>query len=89
MMRWAAMICTVLALVILAISAEGVKTPGTDSSGPGVDTILIDISTLSGRLDKPSVPFPHDLHTDALAKQKKDRHGEPPNWQIGLGSWKE
>jgi Class III cytochrome C family len=72
MMRWAAMICMLLALVIFAISAEGVRTPVKDSPEGRVDTILIDTSALSGRLDKPPVPFPHDLHTDALAKQKKD-----------------
>ena len=66
------MTCVVLALVMFAISAEGIRTPVKESPEPRVDTILIDTSALSGRLDKPPVPFPHDLHTDALAKQKKD-----------------
>ena len=72
MVRWTAMTCMVLALVIFAISAEGIRTPVKDSPESRADIILIDTSAFSGRLDKPPVPFPHDLHTDALAKQKKD-----------------
>jgi len=67
------MLCTVVVIVICAVGAEGLKTPVNQPSVEArVDTILIDTLARFGATDKPPVAFPHDLHTEALAKQQKD-----------------
>ncbi|MGE5840079.1 MAG: sulfate respiration complex hexadecaheme cytochrome HmcA [Deltaproteobacteria bacterium] len=67
------MLGTVVAIFICAVGAEGLKTPASEPAVEArVDTIVIDTLARFGAKDKPPVPFPHDLHTEALAKQQKD-----------------
>jgi hypothetical protein len=68
-----AMLGAVVAVIICAVGAEALKTPLNQPSGATqVDTIVIDTLARFGAKDKPPVSFPHDLHTQALAKHQKD-----------------
>jgi len=92
-LRWTTMLCTGAVIVICAVGAEGLKTPVNQPSVEArVDTILIDTLARFGAKDKPPVPFPHDLHTEALAKQQKDcltchlKESVPPSVSADQGS---
>ena len=67
----------VLPVVFAVLSISGIgadgregRTPQTDSQRS--DVLMIDMLKHQGRLERPGVEFPHDLHTQALQKQKKD-----------------
>lgn len=62
----------VAAILICAAGAEGLRTSAHQPAVEDrVDVILIDTLARFGAKDKPAVPFRHDLHTEALAKQQK------------------
>lgn len=71
MRRWAGFLIMVTAIVsVCSIGAQGLtESPG---NGKRADLITIDTMKAFGELERPEVVFPHDLHTDALEKQKKD-----------------
>ena len=71
-LRWSVVICIAVGMVIFALSAEGSKKPEQKAQADRADIIIIDTSPVFGRGDKPPVPFPHDLHTEVMAEQKKD-----------------
>ena len=63
----------VLAVVsILGIGAYGRESQLQPSETKRSDVMIIDVLKSHGRLERPGVEFPHDLHTQALQKQKKD-----------------
>ena len=49
-----------------------IKAPQNDSNELRSDILILDISKQFGKLEKASVEFLHDAHTEALAKKKID-----------------
>ena len=67
----------ILPVVLFIISILGIGAYGLDSQNQQTDTkrsdvIIIDMLKTHGRLERPGVEFPHDLHTQALKKIQKD-----------------
>ncbi len=54
------------------LSAVAMVNPATTEPPQRADVILIDGLRAFGALERPAVPFYHDKHTEALAKQGKD-----------------
>jgi hypothetical protein len=72
--RWFGILIAVVVIFIL-IKNTGVFGRGTsfkDAPQPRADIIRIDSLNVFGKLERPSVTFLHQKHTEALAKKNKD-----------------
>lgn len=58
--------------LISGIGAYGRESQSPQSDSDRADVIVIDTLKAYGRLERPGVVFPHDLHTQALEKKQKD-----------------
>ena len=68
-------ICVLVTLIIcltLTIEAREEDEKQSTDSKKRADLITIDVLESFGALERPDVPFFHDLHTDALQKNNKD-----------------
>lgn len=59
-------------ILIIRFDAGGVKQPDSATQPSRADMITIDTLAPFGKLELPPVAFPHDKHTEALLKEKKD-----------------
>jgi len=66
-MAWALLFAGLLVSTMVATAFQK-----EESRALQADVILIDTMQAFGRLERPAVPFPHDRHTEALAKQDRD-----------------
>ncbi len=69
--RWIGGFAIVIAVSAFAIAAQCLEKVSNESDGVRADVIAIDTMAASGRLERPEVAFPHDLHTEALEKKGK------------------
>lgn len=72
LLPWAGLL--LLCVVVFYSTDIRGKIQTTDKASPEqrADIIIIDISNPFGKLEKPSVEFLHEAHTDALARKKLD-----------------
>lgn len=71
-MRWASFLGFLIVLMVYGMGAEGVTGLWTEPEGKRPDVITIDAMKVFGDLERPSVVFLHDRHTEALSPKGKD-----------------